>query len=675
MRNKFFQYALLGVVLTLFISEVRSGNTYDYTWNGSVSSNWNTNGNWSGSGGWFSSPSYVYRVSASGNNPIISGNPNRTIRAIDISSNGRLTISAGNPTVNELFVVRGNGRVTVNGGNLTVTEDLFIYDRGSLFSVNGGTVNINQDIRLGERSENNDATNGLAELRVSGGVINADNIIFGNQTNDRGKVTVNGGTLNVNGDIFSNGEAVNLEISGSGVVNVLGDLRMDDGGDSLIMNGGTLNIRGDYINNGVSIVSGGTIVLNGTTQQSISSPSGANFYNLSLDNASGFSLSDSIIIRNQLNLTDGIIQSNGNTVTFLDNSTYSGGSVASFIDGPVNKVGNDPFVFPIGDNTTYKPLGISAPSNANDVFRAEYRFEDPAMISDPDSREFGVNNISKMEYWLLNQTMGLSSVNVSLSWDPNSIVQQPSNLLVVKWDNPLFQWVNLGNGGTTGNANNGSITSSSSVNDFTAFTLGSSNFSNPLPVELDKFTVEALNANAVLEWSTLSEVNNAYFEIQKSYDLEKIETVAKINSKAEGGNANRKLTYQFTDFDLTAGKTTYYRIKQVDHDGKFKLYDFKAVYLESNKPSESVEAKLTVYPNPSDGKSVFVEVENLPIGEYQLGIHNIQGKLLFSRGFVIEENTYYFEMEALKGRTLEPGIYIVRISSLEKRFAKKLIVE
>lgn len=93
MRNKFFQYALLGVVLTLLTFDVKAWGTYDYTWNGSVSSNWNTNGNWSQGGGW--TPTYVYRVSASGNNPVISGNPNRTIRAIDISSNGRLTISGG----------------------------------------------------------------------------------------------------------------------------------------------------------------------------------------------------------------------------------------------------------------------------------------------------------------------------------------------------------------------------------------------------------------------------------------------------------------------------------------------------------------------------------------------------------------------------------------------------
>jgi hypothetical protein len=133
---------------------------------------------------------------------------------------------------------------------------------------------------------------------------------------------------------------------------------MDDGNDSLIMSGGTLNIQGNYINDGVSIVSGGSVVFNGSAQQTITSPSGANFYNLSLNNTAGFSLSDSIIIGNQLNFTDGIVQSNGNTVTFIDNATYSGSSVTSFIDGPVNKVGNDAFVFPIGDSVIYKPFGI-----------------------------------------------------------------------------------------------------------------------------------------------------------------------------------------------------------------------------------------------------------------------------------------------------------------------------
>lgn len=483
-----------------------------------------------------------------------------------------------------------------------------------------------------------------------------------------------GGTLTVNGDILANGESVNLEISGSGIVNVIGDLRMDNGNDSLIMNGGTLNIQGDYINDGVSMVSGGTIVFEGSSVQNINSPLGANFYNLNLDNASGFNLTDSIIVHNQLNLTDGIVQTNGNSVSLLDNSTVVGAGTSSFIDGPVNKVGNDAFVFPIGDSTIYKPLGISAPSNANDVYRAEYRFEDPASISDPDSREFGVNNISKMEYWVLNQTMGLSSVNVTLSWDTNSVVQQPSNLLVVKWDDPLLQWMNLGNGGTTGDANNGSITSNSAVNDFTVFTLGSSNFSNPLPVELETFSAVESNGNALLEWSTLSEVNNAYFEVQKSYDLKNVETLARINSKAEGGNSNKRLNYEFVDFDLAFGKTAYYRIKQVDHDGKYKTYDFESVSKKA-KISQGSSVVFNAYPNPNDGTSLFVEVENLSVDEYQLGVHNIKGELIFSRSFFVEENTTYIEMEILKGRVLQPGIYIVRISSMQERFSKKIIVE
>jgi hypothetical protein len=622
MSKKVLSHIFLGLALIVLNFEANANKAFE--WEGNVSSNWTTNANWDENLQNRNPSNYIIGVPATYSfAPIISSNLANDVDNLDVS--GVLTIVSNNNRAEVDIAIRRSGSVVNNSGVFGANNNLYIYDNNSNLTINGGSFVVINDLVIGEEGNAADApsTNpGVSFVNINGGNLNCDRILFSNQTGDRGKVTVSGGTLNVNGDILSNGESVNLEISGSGVVNVLGDLRMDDGNDSLIMSGGTLNIQGNYINDGVSIVSGGSVVFNGSAQQTITSPSGANFYNLSLNNTAGFSLSDSIIIGNQLNLTDGIVQSNGNTVTFADNATYSGGSASSFIDGPVNKVGNDAFVFPIGDNTAYKPLGISAPSNANDVYRVEYRFEDPALISDPDSREFGVNNISKMEYWVLNQTMGLSSVNVTLSWDPNSVVQQPSNLLVVKWDDPLLQWMNLGNGGTTGNANNGSITSSSAVNDFTAFTLGSSNFSNPLPVELESFSVETSNGNALLQWSTLSELNNAYFEIQKSYDLKNIETLARINSKAEGGNSNKRLTYELVDFELAPGKTTYYRIKQVDHDGKFKIYDFKAVYKQS-KESQERSTRLIVYPNPNDGKRLFVEFNDLIEGEYQLALHNI----------------------------------------------------
>lgn len=674
MKRPFNQYAIF--LLAIWVSSLSVKANKAFEWEGNVSSNWTTNANWDENLQNRNPSNYIIGLPSSYNfPPIISTNFTFDVDNLDVS--GVLTITSNNNVVQDDIAIRRGGSVINNSGVFGANNNLYIYDDNTHLIINGGSFNVANDLIIGEEGDPADApsTNpGLSSVTVTGGNLNCSNVLFRNLTGDRGKVTISGGTFNVNGDVLASGESVNLEISGGGILNISGDLRMDGGNDSLIMSGGTLNIQGDFINDGVSITNGGTIIFNGSTQQSITAISDGRFYNLTIDNSSGITLNDSVIVGNQLNLTDGIIQTNGNTLTILDNATVSGGNVNSFIDGPVNKVGNDAFVFPIGDSLTYKPLGITAPSNVNDVFRAEYRYEDPASISDPTSREFGVNNISQLEYWLLNQTMGLSTVNVTLSWDTNSVVQQPSNLLVVKWDDPLLQWMNLGNGGVTGNANNGSITSSSSVNDFTAFTLGSSNFSNPLPVELETFTVEERNGNALLQWTTLAEVNNAYFEIQKSYDSKNIETLAQIGSKAEGGNSNIKLSYAIVDDDLALNKTTYYRIKQVDHDGRYKLYDFVALQALKSINRES-EAHLNVYPNPTTGDKLFVELANLEEGDYQLALHNLKGELLLNRSFYVEASTRYLEFELLKRKQLPSGVYILRISSFNDRLMRKVIVD
>jgi len=52
----------------------------------------------------------------------------------------------------------------------------------------------------------------------------------------------------------------------------------------------------------------------------------------------------------------------------------SGGSSTSYINGNCRKTGNEDFTFPVGNNGEYAPIGISAPANATDAFRACLRF-------------------------------------------------------------------------------------------------------------------------------------------------------------------------------------------------------------------------------------------------------------------------------------------------------------
>lgn len=85
----------------------------------------------------------------------------------------------------------------------------------------------------------------------------------------------------------------------------------------------------------------------------------------------------------------------------------------------------------------------------------------------------------------------------------------------------------------------------------------------PLPVELLRFEVECDGAEALIEWTTLSEINNDYFVVEKSYNAIDFFELTQIQG---AGNSNVPINYSALDPDPSSD-ITYYRLKQVDFNG------------------------------------------------------------------------------------------------------------
>ena len=91
----------------------------------------------------------------------------------------------------------------------------------------------------------------------------------------------------------------------------------------------------------------------------------------------------------------------------------------------------------------------------------------------------------------------------------------------------------------------------------------------PLPIELIYFEGTPNPSFNLLKWSTASEHNSDYFQIERSIDGEEWKVVG---SKLASGNSTVTVNYNYLDsFDDFV--INYYRLKQVDKDGQFKLYD------------------------------------------------------------------------------------------------------
>ena len=90
-----------------------------------------------------------------------------------------------------------------------------------------------------------------------------------------------------------------------------------------------------------------------------------------------------------------------------------------------------------------------------------------------------------------------------------------------------------------------------------------------LPIELLYFKGESSERYNHLTWSTASEHNNNYFEIEKTKDGVVFNKIIKIDGS---GNSQTKIDYKFDDYNID-NNINYYRLKQVDFDGKFRYSD------------------------------------------------------------------------------------------------------
>ena len=187
-------------------------------------------------------------------------------------------------------------------------------------------------------------------------------------------------------------------------------------------------------------------------------------------------LNDSISISTRLNFNSGnILTSSLNQLKFLDNATHLDPSLSSHAIGPVTKVGDDIFTFPVGVTASYNPVSITAPVGAATRFSAEYKSQNPGSDGYNTSLKaasFGAANISKAGYWDVQRLTGVTNVTLTLAFGTNPYEQYPAtlaNLKVAHWNGA--QWDDHGNAAPTGTSASGTISNSVPITSFSPFAL------------------------------------------------------------------------------------------------------------------------------------------------------------------------------------------------------------
>ncbi|MFT5725298.1 MAG: hypothetical protein ACI9JN_002422 [Bacteroidia bacterium] len=165
------------------------------------------------------------------------------------------------------------------------------------------------------------------------------------------------------------------------------------------------------------------------------------------------------------------------------------------------------------------------------------------------------------------------------------------------------------------------------VNNNATYSLGSTSSANALPVEFLYIKAKQDLDENVIDWATAMEENNSHFIIERTHDGASWETIGEVGG---AGFSSNVIKYSYTDQNPYMD-VNYYRIKQVDYDGKF---DYSQVVMV-NSLVQKADINLKLFPNPADnvvrvewgkeeetGKIVLLGLTGNVVSEQLPGEHN-----------------------------------------------------
>ena len=152
------------------------------------------------------------------------------------------------------------------------------------------------------------------------------------------------------------------------------------------------------------------------------------------------------------------------------------------------------------------------------------------------------------------------------------------------------------------------------LNNNVRFTLATANSTRtPLPIELLSFDVTNAKDKIMLNWATASETNNDFFQVERSLDGLHWNVLDTVKG---AGDSKELISYEYADLLPYHGRN-YYRLKQVDFDGKFEYSSVKSVVFDYSS---------TLFPNPTTGiVNVISEDDNADLTDAH--VYNTMGAI------------------------------------------------
>lgn len=204
-------------------------------------------------------------------------------------------------------------------------------------------------------------------------------------------------------------------------------------------------------------------------------------------------------------------------------------------------------------------------------------------------------------------------------------------------------------------------TSNSSIGRFMIEAVVSGTF----PLDFLSFDGTLKERNVSLNWRTANEINTKNFEIERSANGSEFEKIGVVKANSNGVSQNR---YTFTDGNILGLKTQnlYYRLKQVDNDGKFKYSKIVRI-----KTAQEMEIS-NIYPNPVLQKLSLI-LSSLVASKANILITDVSGKVFKNQSVQLNngDNNISIDVVGLTSGFYSLKVVTVNGETLNSTFVKQ----
>ncbi|WP_139923108.1 T9SS type A sorting domain-containing protein [Hymenobacter sp. DG01] len=374
------------------------------------------------------------------------------------------------------------------------------------------------------------------------------------------------------------------------LLSVPGALRNQAG--ATLTPGGTVQVGGDFINTGTVVPANGTLVLIGSTEQTLSA-GGASLGRVEVRNTgpagqNRILLPTDLTVLQQLTLVSGLPRTDATATLHLpDGATLTGETAGRYVQGNLEitrAAVQGSTVVDFGNGLVLNPNGGSL--GAVRVLRTA-GLQQAGVSFGQNPANPSQHTIDRIWSVTADQTP-TAPATLTLSWLPDDDNGLTNFAQAQVWRMPASSapWEAIG---SPTDASARSITVSTTA--FSRLTV--SEGQKPLPVQLVSFTARRVGPDALLRWTTAQELNNAGFEVESSPDGRTFRSVGRV---AGHGTTTQRHDYQLTDPNLARYQVplVYYRLRQLDQDGTATTSQVQTVAV----PSEALPLAVQVYPTP-----------------------------------------------------------------------------